>query len=79
MKTFATTATVAADGTLQITAPLELANQDVEVVVKERRASASERWSAWERLFQKIRSRPENRGITEEDIEREIAAVRSGR
>ncbi|MGH8771899.1 MAG: hypothetical protein ACREV2_12075 [Burkholderiales bacterium] len=70
---------MAEDGSVKIQAPADLRNKEVEVIVMPKRPPAAERVAAWERLFRELRSSPRVQGITEEDIQREIDAVRSGR
>lgn len=79
MTTFQTTTKVADDGSLKIQAPADLRNKEVEVIVIPKRAPAAERVAAWEKLFSELRRSPRVRTITEEDIQREIDAVRSSR
>ena len=78
MKTYETTATVAADGSVKVKAPPELINQEVDVILRTKRPSAAERVAAWERLCRRIQSLPHIQQVTEEDIQREIDAVRAG-
>ena len=79
MKAYETKGTVGADGTLTVDAPQELANQDVDVVILPKRPPAAERVAAWERLCRRLQNAPHIQGISEEDIQREIDAVRSVR
>lgn len=79
MKIYETKGRVGGDGTLKVEAPLELADQEVEVLIRQKRPPASERLAAWQRLAQRVRSLPDVQQITDQDIEREIDAVRSGR
>ncbi len=79
MKAYETKGTVGADGTLTVEAPRELANQDVDVLIVPKRPPAAERVAAWERLCLRLQNVPHLQRISEEDIQREIDAVRNGR
>lgn len=78
MTAFETKGTVGPDGCLTVEAPQELANQEVNVVILPKRPPAAERLAAWERLRRRLRDLPHIQRISEEDIQREIEAVRSG-
>ena len=79
MKAYETKGTVGADGILTVEAPRELANQDVDVMILPKRPPAAERVAAWERLCRRLQDLPHIQRISEEDIQREIDAVRSVR
>ena len=79
MKAYETKGTVGADGTLTVEAPRELANQDVDVLIVPKRPPAAGRVAAWERLCRRLQNVPHLQRVSEEDIQREIDAVRSGR
>ena len=70
---------VESNGWLKIQAPPELENQEVDVIIIPQRPTASERVAAWRRVTEAVRSLPESKDITEEEIQKEVDDYRTGR
>jgi hypothetical protein len=70
---------VEANGWLRVQAPVELENQEVDVIIVPQRPPAAERVAAWQDLCEKTQSLPDSKDITDEEIQKEIDDYRAER
>jgi len=78
MNTVTKKTSVEPDGWLKIQAPPELENQEVDVIIVPQRPPAEKRVAAWRRVCEEIQNPDGSKGITDEDIQKEIDDYRAG-
>ena len=79
MKTFSTSATVEANGTVGLSGVPFATGTEVEITVCPKRPSAEAFRAAWMRVCRELRVRTQNQNLTDDDIQTEIDAYRAER
>ncbi len=79
MKTFATSATVEANGKVGLSGVPFATGTEVEVTVCPKRPSVEAFRAAWMRVCRELRARSHNQNLTDADIQTEIDAYRAER
>jgi hypothetical protein len=78
MQSFETSATVGDNGQAQLSGLPFKPGTEIEVSVSPRRRPAEEFAAAWERVSRQLRSAPSVKNITDDEIQDEIKAHRTG-